>query len=130
MGNFMQFYQTGGLFMHVISLGATAALTSVVLYGRSRRMGVDKPAHLTLADRLASVCVAVGVLGAVFGFIEMCYALSMIDPEKFRTAAARASGIVVIPIAWSLMCAIPIWVASGIHRARASFATKVAAEVS
>ena len=128
MGNFMEFYQNGGVFMHVISLGATVALTSVLLYGRSRRMGVDKPGHLSLADRLAGVCVAIGALGAVFGFIEMCYVLSIIEPEAFRRAAARASGIVVVPVAWSLMCAVPIWIATSVHRARAEFTKRVSAQ--
>ena len=131
MGNFMEFYQNGGVFMHVISLGATAALTSVLLYGRSRRAGVDKPGHLGLADRLAGVCVAIGVLGVVFGFIEMCYALSFVQVEdQFRAAAARAGGIVVVPVAWSLMCAIPIWIATSVHRARAAFTKRVPAQAS
>ncbi|PRQ02658.1 hypothetical protein [Enhygromyxa salina] len=120
MSNFSVFYQNGGLFMHLISLAAVVALTSVLLHGRARRMGSDDPKLLSLADRVAGLCVALGVLGCVFGLIEMGAALSTVEPELFDQAFARGGAIVPITLAWALMCAIPIWTATAVHRARGS----------
>ncbi|KIG14595.1 hypothetical protein DB30_06650 [Enhygromyxa salina] len=118
MSNFYAFYQNGGLFMHFISLGAAVALTSVVLHGRARRMGSDDPKLLHLADRVGGLCLAVGLLGSVFGMIEAGAALSTVEPALFEQASARAQAIVPVTVAWALMCAIPIWTATAVHRVR------------
>lgn len=118
MSNFSVYYQNGGVFMHFISLGAAVALTSVLLHGRARRMGSDDPRLLRLADRFAWLCVAVGLLGSVFGLSEMCAALNMVEPELFAQAALRGAGIVPITLGWGLTCAIPIWTATAVYRVR------------
>jgi hypothetical protein len=123
MSNFLEFYQNGGLFMHLITVGAAIALTAVLLHGRARRMGADDPKLLRIADRFAALCVGLGVLGLVFGLIEMGAALSRIDPEtidavRLMQVAARGGAIAPIPLGWGLMCAIPIWIATTVHRAR------------
>jgi hypothetical protein len=118
MSNFSAFYQNGGLFMHFISLGAAVALTAVLLHGRARRIGSDKPKLLRLADRAAGLCVAFGLLGSVFGLIEMCVALSMVEPELIVQAATRGGAIVPVTLGWALICAIPIWIATTVNGAR------------
>lgn len=130
MSNFSAFYQNGGLFMHFISLGAVAALTSVLLHGRARRMGNDDAKLLDLANHMAGLCVIVGVLGSVFGLMELGAALSMVEPELFTRAALRGGSIVLVTFGWGLMCAIPIWTATAIQRTRAPAAVRQAAATS
>jgi hypothetical protein len=123
MADFFSFYQNGGVFMHVITLGAVVGVTSVLVHGRKRRMGAEDTKLLRLADRVAGVCVALGVLGTVFGLIDMGAALASLDPDaidpvRFGQAAARGLAIAPTPIGYALMCAIPIWIATTVNRTR------------
>jgi hypothetical protein len=124
MGDFMQFYFNGGVFMHVITLAAAAAVGTLVFHARVRRHGPDDPKLLSFAERLAWLCVAVGLLGSAFGLVEMNGAMSSLDPEAFTPVTydqvrARAMTIVPTTLSWGLMCAIPLWLVASVRRVRA-----------
>lgn len=126
MGDFSNFYQQGGVFMHVLSLEAAIAVTAVILHSRARRMGAEHSRYLRFANHVVAIAIATGLLGSLHGLIEMCGMLSMVAPDKFLAAAARASGIVVVPLAWSLTVAIPLWAAIAVQRARQPAPTRQA----
>jgi hypothetical protein len=114
MGDFGIFYQNGGFFMNFITVAGAVALAAVLLHARSRRMGHANDELLRVADRVAGVGVAIGLIGTLFGCIDLGAALNMADPSKIDAvklmqAGARGFGIAVIPLAWGLMCAVPIW---------------------
>ncbi|EDM81434.1 hypothetical protein PPSIR1_39625 [Plesiocystis pacifica SIR-1] len=131
MGDFVQFYTNGGLFMHIITLTIGAAVAMLVYESALKRQdskegepqGDEAPSpYLHLADRLAWIAVGLGVVGSLFGFFDMCAALQSIDPELRVDATLRASGIVPTTLAWGLMTALPVWMATtvrGLRRARA-----------
>ncbi len=119
MQDFFEFYQFGGFFNHVVTLLALVALASLVRHAvRPQRPGADL-SLLQLTERFAGLGVAAGVLGTVFNMIEMSAALATVDAELFLPAANRGLSLVPIPLAWSLLCAIPIWIASTCMRQRA-----------
>ena len=125
MGDFFQFYSNGGFFMHIITLTLGAAVTSVVLAKRAGALTKARTTYLDVADRLAWICVALGLLGSLFGWFDMCAALDSIAPEQLTGALARALGLVPVTTAWGLMVAIPVWTAVVVQRSRAGGALLV-----
>ena len=125
MSDFFQFYANGGIFMHIISLTLGAAVTSVVLAMRSGALAKARTTYLDVADRLAWICVALGLLGSMFGWFDMCAALGMVPPEELTGALARAMGIVPVTTAWGLMVGIPVWAAVVVQRFRGGAALLV-----
>lgn len=120
MGDFMTFYQNGGVFMHLITITAAVGIAAVVMHARSKKAGAEQAQLLRVADRVAGIAVAFGALGLLFGLLDMCAALSMIDPAQIDAvqliqAAARGGAIAPAPLTWSLMCAVPIWIATTIR---------------
>lgn len=122
MGDFMIFYQNGGFFMHLITITAAVGIAAVVMHARSKKAGAEQAQLLRVADRVAGIAVAFGALGLLFGLLDLCAALSMLDPVeaqmdavKLIQAAARGGGIAPAPLTWSLMCAVPIWIATTIR---------------
>ena len=120
MQDFFEFYQFGGFFNNIVSLFCLAAVATVVMHLVAPRPGAEAQL-LRLSERFAALGVAAGVLGLVFNVIEMCTALATVPAELFVPAMNRGLSIVPIPLAWSLLCAIPIWVLTTClrHRARA-----------
>ncbi len=122
MQDFFEFYQFGGFFNHVVTLLCLGSLATLVLHAVGpRRAGGEAPL-LGLADRFTILAVAAGVLGTLFNTIEMGAALSTIAAEHYMPAMARGMSLVPIPLAFALLCAIPLGVATGClrHRARAA----------
>lgn len=122
MFNFSAFYQSGGVLMHPITLTAVVALTALFLDARARKLGDDNPRRLRLADRLLIFCVGIGLIGTTMNVTELFAALSMAPPERYFEALARGGAIVVFPLTWSLMLALPLWIATSVmyHRAPGS----------
>ncbi len=118
MSDFSQFYASGGVFMHAISVVAVAATTVLFLHARARSLGDDDPKRLRLADRLLVVCVGLGLLGSLFGMIDMAAALTSVEAEQFSLGLARGMRLVPVTLCWALMVSIPIWIASTIQRHR------------
>ena len=117
MTNFAQFYQQGGVFMHLITLFAltsTGLLASraVRLRGLVRRVTAGKPPppaeHEGLILGLMVAAGLAGALGATFGLIETGAALRSVAPEHQMMALARALPIALSPFAWSLLLLIPM----------------------
>ncbi len=121
MGSFTQFYFDGGFFMHLITVSILAAITCNVLARRSHARGDAPDPLLALADRLAWLCIAEGVMGALFGWFDLCAAMRNLPPEIDPAfAALRGLQLVPIPIAWALMVTVPTWTATGVLRVRAA----------
>jgi hypothetical protein len=117
MQDFSDFYQMGGIFNNVVSLFCLAAFTTIVLHAAGRRAQGDLPL-LGLCERFVALAVASGVLGTVFNTMELYSALATIEDFQQAQASSRGMSIVPIPLAWSLMCAIPLWVATSCMRHR------------
>ena len=112
---FSEFYQNGGVLMHAITLCAAISMAAVLLHGRSRRLGSDDTKLLSLSERMAGLALAIGVLGTLFGVVEMCAALATIEGDMV-SLALRAGQIVPITLEWGLMCAIPLWGVATVFR--------------
>lgn len=111
----------GGMFNNIVTLFCLGALTTLVMHAVGRRGGSDAPL-LRLGERFIALAVASGVLGTLFNLIEMSAALATVSEELATQASNRAMGIVPIPLVWSLLCAIPLWLATGCMRYRATSA--------
>jgi hypothetical protein len=120
MGDFTTFYQNGGFFMHLITITAAVGIAAVLLHARSRAAGADNPHLLRVADRVAAIGVAIGAMGMFFGLQDLGMALTLFDPAqvdavKLIQAAGRGGAIAPAPMNWSLMCAVPIWIATTVR---------------
>jgi hypothetical protein len=118
MTNFAKFYADGGLFMNVITFTAVAAVTALLLHSRARRLGADDSKYLSLAERLALLCVGFGLLGSAIGVTELCTALMTVAPERYDAKFAHGMAIVPATTTWALMWAIPTWIVSTVLRHR------------
>lgn len=121
MSDFAQFYQQGGVFMHAVTVlslaGASVlAVRAVKLRSQPSRSAEQSPG---LVRGLLACTLMCGVLGATFGFIEICAALLSAPPERQLTGALRAVPMALAPIAWSLMLATPLTLARAILGAAA-----------
>ncbi|MGH1343353.1 MAG: hypothetical protein ACRBN8_17465 [Nannocystales bacterium] len=117
MTNFGQFYQQGGVFMHLITLFALAstgllAARAVRLRRLVRRVTSGTPPpppeHEGLILGLMVAAGLAGALGATFGLIETCAALQTVPPEHHVRAVTRAIPLALSPFAWSLMLVTPL----------------------
>ena len=117
MADFAQFYQQGGVFMHLVTLLALAstgllAARAVRLRGLAQRVTARKPPprpeHEGLILGLIVAAGLVGTLGATFGFIETFAALRTVPPEHHMLALCRAVPVALTPFAWSLMLVSPL----------------------
>lgn len=117
MTNFAQFYQQGGVFMHLITLFALVgsgllASRAMRLRGLVRRVTAAKPPpppeHEGLLVGLMLAAALAGCLGATFGVIETFAALRTVPPEHHILALGRAVPLALSPFAWSLMLVIPL----------------------
>ena len=119
---FSQFYQEGGMYMHLVSLLSLAAGPRLVLRAGGIRRTFRDPkgerSRLRWGDPLTPALVActviAGMLGAVFGFVDVQAALLTVPPEVYAIAEARGSQIAVYPLSWALMLALPLTLAHGV----------------
>lgn len=119
--DFATFYQSGGIFMHVITL---LAIVSAIRVGglarqlRSVRRGSDQPPTGAGADPVLGsamlAMVAAGFLGSAMGWTEMHGALATVPPQHFQTALSRAGQIIMNPLTWSLICVMPLLALRGL----------------
>ncbi len=117
MSDFPEFYQQGGVFMHLITLLTLAsagllAKEALGIRGLVRRVTAGKPPPAATEDRLTLAFIIgalmFGLLGATFGIIETCAALRTVPPEHHTLALMRAIPIALSPLAWSLLLAAPL----------------------
>ncbi len=117
MTEFGEFYQQGGVFMHLVTLLSLAAAgilaTCAVRLGRrAKRVLAAKPAgepqDFGLVGGLTLAAVMCGVLGATFGFMEVAGALRTIPAGQHEAALLRALPIAATPFAWALMLGTPL----------------------
>lgn len=117
MSGFGQFYQQGGVFMHLITLLALAgtgilAVRAARLRGLVHRVKTAQPAAPRteggLIGALALASLMVGLLGTTFGFMELCAAVLTIPPPQQIQAVFRATPMALTTVAWSLMLSVPL----------------------
>jgi hypothetical protein len=116
--DFFAFYQFGGVFNNVVSLFALGAFGVVVAHAFLPTSARVPLRLLRLADRLTALCVVAGVLGTLFNLMDLGAALAEVEAEQILQAGSRGLAIVPIPLVWSLMCAIPLWLATMVYRQR------------
>lgn len=118
MFNFFEFYTSGGVLMHPITLTAVVAITALFLDARARKLGDKDPKRLRLADRLVLLCLGIGLIGTTMGATELFAALSGAPSDQYFSLLARGGAIVPFPLTWSLMLALPLWIATTVVRHR------------
>ncbi|NVB40127.1 hypothetical protein G6O69_19935 [Pseudenhygromyxa sp. WMMC2535] len=116
--DFIQFYINGGVFNHAITITAAIGVLALALHARALKLGQTSDDGLRVVDRLVVLCVGFGLLGTLFGSIDLAAALQTIPAADYDLGRARGMTLVVIPLAWSLMCAIPLWIASTVQSRR------------
>lgn len=122
MFDFFEFYTSGGVLMHAITLTALFAIATLVLDARARKLGDDDPRRLRLADRLVVLCVGIGVVATARSVVDLFAVLGMVlerdTPAVALAALARGGVIVPAPLIWSLMAALPLWIVGTVQRHR------------
>jgi hypothetical protein len=119
--SFFQFYQQGGLFMHVISLTALGCIVSIARRAFAARQTTADPKRPAALDGgvtpwLAAAGVLMGMGGTAMGIIEGAAALQTIPQEMWPMALSRVFQIVTNPLVLATMLFIPILVAHGLLR--------------
>ena len=119
---FAQFYQDGGVLMHVVTiLSLIAGARLFVRMGGIRRMFRNPKAELPrlrqgdpLTPALVAAVVLTGMLGSASGWIEVHAALQTVPEDMWARAFSLGSQIAVYPLVWGLMCAVPLVLAHGV----------------
>ncbi len=121
--DFVQFYQHGGVFMHVITLITVVAIVTLARRMGAVRRGLRAPAPppawrpaTGATPTLVAATVMLGVLGVAMGWVEMMKALQTVPAESWAAALVRSLDIVSYPLVWSLMCATPVLLAHAVVR--------------
>ncbi|MEM6991140.1 MAG: hypothetical protein AAF721_11600 [Myxococcota bacterium] len=121
MFSFSQFYQQGGGFMHFVTLTAIVCLVSVARRTVRLRRTIHAPQGASPLDGgvtawFLAAGVMLGVLGTLFGVVEMFAALQTVKPDQAFAALLRGGQIVGNPMIWALMCLIPVVFANAVLR--------------
>ena len=118
--SFGQFYQSGGVLMHAVTFLAIVAAASGIRRIRALRRALARPdpaAAVRLGDALAGpllhALVLCGVLGTAMGTMEAAAAVASVPANQAFLAFMRGLSILVIPLAWSVMLAIPLVLVHG-----------------
>jgi hypothetical protein len=114
MVSFAEFYAHGGFFNHLVTVGFGVAVAALVFARRPERSA----RWIDTCTRALIACVGLGVLGTAFGIVEIGAAVMTVPPEVAAQATARGLGIAIIPVVWSLMGVIPMWIICSIVRHR------------
>jgi len=110
---FSQFYQQGGVFMHLITLCVIAGVSSLVLRARDARRTMSTPQRPTALDGgttpwLIAAGLMFGVAGTLMGVIELAAALRTIPMESWPMALSRGGQITVYPLTWAMLAFGPL----------------------
>ncbi|MCX4244996.1 hypothetical protein [Paraliomyxa miuraensis] len=122
--SFGQFYQDGGVFMHVITLLTLFVGGMLVRRIRTiRRTFRDPKEQLgrlrrgdVLTPSLVAAMVMTGLLGTGLGWIDLNMALQTVPSEHWAMAQSLGGRIASYPLVWSLVCAIPLTLGHGTMR--------------
>lgn len=118
---FASFYETGGLYMHPITLFSIIAAAMIVRRGHALYKivaGRGSASELTTLRRddtvtrgLLLIAVAIGVLGMLTGVMEAGIALTTVPAEQQWPAFVRVIAILPTPGIWALTCTLPLMLA-------------------
>lgn len=113
MSDFFDFYGNGVPFTHFVSFGLGVAAAALVFHWRTRGREAERAAAwLLVCDRAMLACIGLGVVGVAFSAIEASAALRTVPPDKVLDPALRVLGLLVIPLLWSLLGVLPLWIVS------------------
>ncbi len=110
---FFEFYQNGGLFNHFVTISLGFAAASLWFARRT-----NQPRWLATCERALVAGLCFGILGTVLGLADVGQAIRSVPPEQAAALTAVGNGIAIIPLAWSLMGGIPLWVLACVGRHR------------
>ncbi|MCA9711689.1 MAG: hypothetical protein KDK70_37990 [Myxococcales bacterium] len=124
MSSFSEFYQDGGVFMHVITVFAficcTQLLRRVGTIRRTFRDPGEQLLRLRRGDVLTPTLIVAGLLtgiaGTSLGWIEANAAIRTVPFEHWPMAASRGMQIASYTLVWSLLCAVPLVLGHGVLR--------------
>lgn len=109
MGDFAQFYQQGGVFMHAVTLLALACGGALAAYTIQRRThSPSSDVSNGLIRGLLRATLLFGAVGTTFGFMDMFAAVATVPPPQQIAVVFRALPLVLTPIAWALMLVAPL----------------------
>lgn len=118
---FSQFYQQGGVFMHLITLCVIGGVVSIALRTRDARRTMVAPHRPTALDGgttpwLIAAGLMFGVAGTLMGVIELGAALRTIPLESWPIALSRGGQITVYPLTWAMLAFAPLVLVHGALR--------------
>lgn len=122
--SFPRFYAEGGLFMHLTTLLAVAALFytlkgAAILQWADRNRGNELFVVTTqFATRLLALCLAVSAFGTLIGCLQVCHLVMQAPPNQFAYAMAKGLGIACHTVVWGLALSIPTALANALIRYR------------
>lgn len=116
MHSFSEFYFNGGIYMHLVTVGLGLAATCFVFARRAEQ----RERWLATGTRALFLCLAVGLLGTIFGIVEVGEAVAGCQVEEAAKAATRGFGLAVHPFSWALLGTLPLFIHSAIVRHRIS----------
>ncbi|MGB1277870.1 MAG: hypothetical protein ACPG77_19145 [Nannocystaceae bacterium] len=113
MGDFINFYLSGGSFNHYVTIGFGVAVAALFFY---KRGGGSK--WLGTCERALMACIGLGLLGVLCGLIDVGAAVPTVPAVDAARATAAGNAIAVIPLIWALLGSIPLWAVCSVFRHR------------
>jgi hypothetical protein len=119
--SFANFYQSGGVLMHLVTILSIAGVVMIARRIRRVRSAFADPSRarglLAIPDSLTVTMIvgalATGLLATCMGWMEAAAAVSTVPPEMQFEAWIRGNQILIIPMVWALMCSIPLVLGHG-----------------
>jgi len=124
MSDFPEFYQHGGVFMHVLTLlGIATSVLLVRRIGGIRRTFRDPSEQVArlrrrevLTPTFICAMLLCGVLGTSMGLISVTALVPTVDPSRIIAAMMMGGSIALYPLVWSLLLAVPLTIGHGVLR--------------
>lgn len=106
--DFAQFYQNGGITMHLILMVSAVAGVFLLRSIKGIRNQRDVNPMLDVIVGLTGGAFLFGLFGALTGFIEIGAALQSVDMEQWPFALSRGVPIALYPLTFAAMCGTPL----------------------
>lgn len=102
MGRFAEFFQSGGVFLYVVSLLGVAGIAAGIAAVVDRR----RPVALACIG-IGAACLIAGGLGTYLGIEEAKHAVTMVSAEHRAEALTRGISIAMNTTVWAGLLSAP-----------------------